>query len=235
MHYVIGDIHNDSEKFQKMLSEIGFRRDGEDRLYLLGDLFDRGGAAADPVAVYFMARELEGCCDIVEGNHDRWLAAYIRRYYALRGRARKRCHPYFYQSFAMLQERLTGVDMLRLAEWVLRLPLQMRLVLDGTKYLFAHAMTSLPQYEESDAYYLMGGETEEYDAFLLAGIDGYISFCGHMNTGAFEIFPGTYCDEEKPSIWRNAAGNVYMMDCGCGYADGRLACFCLETGERFYV
>lgn len=29
MHYVIGDIHNDSNRFQKMLSKIGFRQNGE--------------------------------------------------------------------------------------------------------------------------------------------------------------------------------------------------------------
>ncbi len=39
---------------------------------------------------------------------------------------------------------------------------------------------------------------------------------------------------ENRSVWRNEKGNVYMMDCGCGFADGRLACLCLESGERFY-
>lgn len=76
---------------------------------------------------------------------------------------------------------------------------------------------------------------EAYDDFLLKGIEGYLSFCGHNSTGNFEFYPGEYCDADRPSIWRNAAGNVYMMDCGCGFAYGRLACFCLESGERFYV
>jgi hypothetical protein len=44
-----------------------------------------------------------------------------------------------------------------------------------------------------------------------------------------------YLDEETNSIWLNNQENVYMVDCGCGLAGGRLACICLETGERFYA
>lgn len=92
--------------------------------------------------------------------------------------------------------------------------------------------------EEADHLYLLGDlmtSEEAYDDFLLKGIEGYLSFCGHNSTGNFEFYPGEYCDADRPSIWRNAAGNVYMMDCGCGFAYGRLACFCLESGQRFYV
>ena len=237
MHYVIGDIHNDAERFNRMLDRIGFKKSGADadHLYLLGDLFDRGGAAADPVGVYFTVLGLGDSCTVVEGNHERWLAAYIRAYGLLPARAKKRHPPYSYESYALLRERLTDVDLLELAEWILRsMPLQAQLTLGGQRYLFAHAMTSPPTTEETDTYYLMGRE-DNYDSFLLKGTAGFLSFCGHQHTGGFASYPGAYCDAERPCVWRNAAGNVYMMDCGCGFADGRLACFCLETGERFYV
>ena len=239
MHYVIGDVHNDAGKLRRMLNHISFKKDGEnaDHLYLLGDLFDRGGAAADPVEVYFTVLGLGDSCTVVEGNHDRWLAAYIRAYCPLSERTQKRYRPYPYESFALLRERLTDVDLLELAEWILRMPLQAQLTLDGQRYLFAHAMTS-PSQTEADAYYLLGDLTtgeETYAAFLLEGTAGYLSFCGHQHTGNFAAYPGGYCDADRPAVWHNAAGNVYMMDCGCGFADGRLACFCLETGERFYV
>lgn len=32
----------------------------------------------------------------------------------------------------------------------------------------------------------------------------------------------------------NEKGNVYLLDCGSGFKGGRLACMCLETGQRFY-
>lgn len=127
-----------------------------------------------------------------------------------------------------------------MAEWILRMPLQATLTLDSRRYLFAHALTAPPQIERSDDYYLMAGlvtgDGEDfYDDFLSQGIPGYISFCGHQHTGGFAPYPGIYCDADRPSVWHNEEGNVYMMDCGCGFVDGRLACYCLETGERFYV
>ena len=33
---------------------------------------------------------------------------------------------------------------------------------------------------------------------------------------------------------KNDKENVYMMDCGCGYADGRLACLCLDDMRSIY-
>lgn len=48
MHYVVGDVHNDNGRLHRMLNHISFMKDGEDadHLYLLGDLFDRGGIAS---------------------------------------------------------------------------------------------------------------------------------------------------------------------------------------------
>lgn len=240
MHYVVGDVHNDAKRLNRMLERIGFLRDGTDSLILLGDLFDRGGTAADPVGVYFTVLGLGDACSIVRGNHDQWLASYIRSYYSLPRRDRKEHRPYLYESFGLLCKRLTDVDIQNLAEWILRLPIQAQLKIGGRRYLFAHALTSLPQIERSDDYYLMAGlftgdGEESFDNFLLRGIPGYTSFCGHQHTSYFTPYPGVYCDEERPSIWHNDAGNVYMMDCGCGFASGKLACYCLETGERFYV
>lgn len=68
------------------------------------------------------------------------------------------------------------------------------------------------------------------------GVDGYVSLVGHYDTQYQCRNPkGSYLDEQSSSIWRNGPGNVYMMDCGCGLPGGRLACMCLEMGERFYV
>ena len=47
MHYVIGDIHNEVKKLNSILDQI--RLKCEDELFLLGDVFDRGGEKADPL------------------------------------------------------------------------------------------------------------------------------------------------------------------------------------------
>lgn len=52
--------------------------------------------------------------------------------------------------------------------------------------------------------------------------------------GCKHLILGKYLDEDKNSIWRNKKENVYLLDCGSGFKSGRLACFCIETQERFY-
>lgn len=83
-----------------------------------------------------------------------------------------------------------------------------------------HAMTSIPEERKSEEYYLLGDET--YKKFLKNGISEYISVCGHRDMG-------------EHRIWKNAAENVYVCDCGCGFRSGRLGCLCLENKEEFYV
>ena len=70
---------------------------------------------------------------------------------------------------------------------------------------------------------------------MVKGVDGYVSFVGHHDSSYQKgNLQGHYLDKEPSSVWQNKVGNLYMMDCGCGLPGGRLACICLETGERFY-
>ena len=75
MHYVVSDIHNDYQKFCELLKMIEFSK--EDKLFILGDLFDRSDYNPNPVDLYFKVMELGNNCFIIRGNHDEWLAAYI--------------------------------------------------------------------------------------------------------------------------------------------------------------
>lgn len=231
MHYVLPDIHNDNRRFHKMLNEIGFSRD--DHLILLGDLFDRGSYDPDPVGVYFSILEIEKQCTIISGNHDRWLAEYINGYFGTKERKRKGLPSYYYNSFDILNKRLPETDMLSLADWILKFNVQTTAEINGQKMLFAHAATSKPDVKFDENYYLMGEGAD--DSFYRSGIDGYVSFCAHTNTSFFSRYGGDYLDGVQNSIWVNDAGNLYMMDCGCGYIEGRLACICLENKQTFYV
>lgn len=217
MHYVISDIHNNNERLCKILEEIAFSKN--DHLYILGDLFDRSTHAPDPVGVYFTVLRLGEQCTVVRGNHDEWLADYILRYFSVVEKKRKRLSGYEYNSFDLLMQRLALVDMQELAKTIKEWPLQLALDLEGTSYLLAHAKTSHPNEPKEDDYYLNGEADDE--SFLENGIEGYVSVCGHR--------------EMQKDIWENAKGNVYVIDCGCGYKDGRIGCLCLETKKEFYV
>lgn len=234
MHYIIGDIHNELKKLEDILSQIKITP--SDELIVLGDVFDRGGEDANPFGVYCTLAGIQGKCTWIRGNHDQWLADYIHKYYSTPEWKKKmfRIEPYNYNSFKLLQQRMTEVDMLNLADFICKLPIQKELEINGQKYLFAHAMTSYPELKERNSYYLMGNW--EYDSFLLDGINGYISMCGHTPTAnvIWKKHESCYLDGYKKSIWKNEKGNVYLLDCGCGFGSGKLACMCIETGERFY-
>ena len=232
MHYVIGDIHNEVHKLKSILNQINLTY--EDELIVLGDVFDRGGSEADPVGVYFTLTAIQGKCSWIRGNHDQWLADYIKEYYGKTEKQCKKMYAYHYNSFELMRQRLTEVDMLNLADLILELPLQKELEVEGIKYLFAHAMTSHPCVHKSKDYYLMGNQIR--DIFFEEGIDDYISMCGHTPTDNVMWKNGNhmYLDEYKHSIWKNEKQNVYLLDCGSGFKSGRLACLCIETGERYY-
>ncbi len=231
MHYVVADIHNELDKLKSILEQI--KLTVGDELIVLGDVFDRGGVEADPVGVYFALSGIQGKCTWIRGNHDQWLADYIKEYYG-KEKHRKKMPAYHYNSFELMRQRLTEVDMLDIADLILGLPLQKELEIDGIKYLFAHAMTAHPNVHKSRDYYLMGNQIKY--TFYVDGIEGYISMCGHTPTDNMTLKDRNhkYLDGDKNSIWKNEKGNVYLLDCGSGFASGRLACMCIETGERFY-
>lgn len=231
MHYVISDIHNDNLRLKKMLNKITFS--SEDHLFVLGDLFDRGGADADPIGVYYTLLGLEDRCTFVRGNHDTWLADYILEYYSLKPREQSRFIKYEYNTFEIMNNRITQVDMIKLAEAILSWPLQYEFNVENHKYLFAHSMAAKPGENYIDDYYLMG--TQLGFPYLKNGIDGYVSVNGHHHTSTIRQW---YGDEYRPKhneIWVNPQKNVYMIDCGCGFSTGRLACLRLEDKKEFYV
>ena len=81
MHYVVSDIHNNYQKFCELLK--GIKLSKEDKLFILGDLFDRSDYNPNPVDLYFKVMELGDNCSMIRGNHDEWLAAYIFKFYQI--------------------------------------------------------------------------------------------------------------------------------------------------------
>lgn len=222
MHYVIGDIHNELRKLKSVLEQINLSV--EDELIILGDIFDRGGADADPIGVYYELMKVQGKCSWIRGNHDQWLANYINEIFSKPEKKRKYVQPYHYNSYELMAERITEVDLLNVADLIYKLPLQKEYVIDGKHYLFAHAMATHPAVHEKDDYYLTG--SYNIDDFIHNGIEGYISMVGHTSVSNYNCSSNT--------IWYNEKKNVVLMDCGCGFGGGRLACLCIETGKEYY-
>ena len=230
-NFVISDIHNDNRRLLRMLKKIKFS--DQDHLYILGDIFDRGGSEADPVGVYHTLLGLGEQVTFIMGNHDEWLAVYIKKYYQSDPDKREVLREYYYNSFRLMRDRLSQADMLEIADTVLKWPLQICVSINEQKYLFAHAMTSPVDVHEPEDFYLMG--TSKDYKYLKNGIDSYISVCGHNPTPQIREWYGDDYQPRKPEIWHNNKGNVYMIDCGCGFVSGRLSCLRLEDKLEFYI
>lgn len=229
MHYVIGDIHNDNFKFEAILKRLSLK--SEDHVYLLGDLFDRCETRPDPVGVYFNVLRLGDMVTVIMGNHDLWLSQYIDEYLATPERKRSKLKPHHYNTFSIMRERLTDVDLKSVSDFIKAFPLQLEVTVDEQKYLLAHAQTSKPDDIKHASYYVMGDGKKDY---YERGIESYISICGHTDSSFMFKYGGSFSDTKVAAIWRNSQDNLIMMDCGCGFESGRLACLCLETGQEYY-
>lgn len=127
-------------------------------------------------------------------------------------RDRALLQPYPYNSFHLLQERLTEVDLKQLAERILSWPVQVEIEVDGQPYLLAHACTAEPGKWKLDNYYLMG-------------------ICGtrfFFMRECMDIFPSAAIRTWEMDPSGRIKENVYLCDCGCGFENGRLGCLCLK-------
>lgn len=76
MIYCISDIHGELESFEKMLDTISLQ-DG-DKLYILGDVIDRGGGLS--VLLRVMELQKQGLAVFIKGNHENSFASFITNF-----------------------------------------------------------------------------------------------------------------------------------------------------------
>lgn len=215
--YVVSDIHNDADGFKDLLRLIDFTED--DILIINGDVFDRG---EKPVELYFEILKYPNIY-VIQGNHDVWVAREILEKFA----GEKVGQYISYNTVSILEQRLTPVDMINLANWIKEKPYYINLTLDGKKYQIAHAQTyPTPErlWDKSKIY--MGDD--HYEDFIrgLEEQDEFISVVGHTVT-------------ENKRIWVSESGKTIRIDCGAGYkcynCSGNLGAIRLNDMEEFYV
>lgn len=215
--YIVSDIHNDADGFKELLRQIGFTR--EDILIINGDVFDRG---EKPVELYFEILKYPNVY-VIQGNHDVWVAREILEKYA----GEKVGQYLSYNTVSILEQRLTPVDMINLANWIKEKPYYINLTLDGKKYQIAHAQTYLTPKRLWDKSKIYMGD-DHYEDFIrgLEEHDEFISVVGHTAT-------------EDKKIWVSESGKTIRIDCGAGYqcynCNGNLGAIRLNDMEEFYV
>ena len=230
MNYVISDIHNDYGSFKAILKNIKFN--SNDKLYILGDIFDRGGITADPYGLYQHISQLGNMIPIL-GNHDCWVKDHLRN--AMSGKSNML--PYHYNTVSLLCEQMkTEKEFDEFCNWIESFPIQLEIEIDGEKMLLAHAQTTHPDdvTNKDKDYFLMGNNIDFQ--YLKNGIENYISIFGHISTDHIRYWYGD--EQKKPlEIWSNPKNTVFAIDCGNAYRgrSNRLGCMCLETFQCYYI
>ena len=215
--YVVSDIHNDASGFKELLDKISFSKD--DLLIINGDIFDRGD---EPVELYFEIL-WHSNIQVVQGNHDIWLAREILEKYD-----NQNVGEYIsYNSLPLIEERLVPVDMIRLANWIQEKPYYIKLSLNGVNYQIAHAQTYETPERIIDKSKLYMGDAY-YEEFIqgMNESPNYISVVGHTPT-------------DNGKIWISPSGRTIRTDCGNGYksynCDVSLGAIRLNDMKEFYV
>lgn len=222
--YVISDIHGRREEFYEMLVKIEF--DKNDKLYILGDVVDRG---PDGLALLLEIMDMTNV-EMIIGNHEQMALEHFKTedfegYEATHWRIVNGGHP-TYQEW----RQLTEVQKNKVVDFITHLPTHKILHINGCKYCLVHGglipiagftVEELIKQQEKkltwtrEAFY--GAKTRFEDCVVIAGhtptenIDQ--KFKGHIWGGV-----GMYQDR-------------ILIDCGATI----LGCLRLEDREVFYV
>ena len=234
MRYVVSDIHGCYEEYKELLRKIEFT--DEDELYVLGDVVDRG---PEPLKIlrdmmmrinvflvlgnheYMMLRVLRKVAvEIKEDNLDNYLQAEdLKAYMYWMNDGGSNTVRQFRQLPADERE-----DILEYIEDALTFEV---LKANGKIFVLTHAgIRNFDENKHLDKY--------DYSDFLFHRADYTKRYFSNKNvclvTGHT---PTMRIRKDKMPLIFEGNGHI-AIDCGCVYG-GRLAAYCFDTGEKFYV
>jgi bis(5'-nucleosyl)-tetraphosphatase (symmetrical) len=189
--YAIGDIQGCFDELETLLRLVEFRR-GSDRLWLVGDLVNRGPKS---LAVLRFVSELGDDAHIVLGNHDLNLIAIAAGVRELRPQD-------------TLQEVLDAPDGDALIDWLIHQPLLFSE--PGVPYTMVHAGLP-PQWDTTEA----AARAREVESALAGGERA--EFLAHMYGNQPDLWDDGLDGWQRLRFITNALTRIRFVD-----ADGRL-------------
>ena len=255
--YVVGDLHGCMDAFLKMLEQIHFS--GDDRLYTVGDVVDRGPK------ILHLLHWLEDCPENVfpiRGNHDEEFCVYVELMRTIDERHGLRTDPDSHDACVTLYQaakyalgmraayfdlygtigtllRTTAIrfsDLMLWASMFRKYPLTREVRVNGRRCVIVHGgyrEDLPPESEEARNFYLYARE----EAWTSGGLRHGMIVGGHTPTisQGFAWTGGKvarHYDKQKDCVF-------YDVDCGCVFRPrmpaARLACLRLEDEAVFYV
>lgn len=233
MHYVISDIHGMYDQYIKLLDLIKLNEN--DYLYILGDVCDRGKY---PIKVLQDMMYRDNVYPIV-GNHD-YIALLMLKKLSKEITEESIIDFENDNNFGMmcswledggtttLQEfiQLDHDDRESIIDYLEEFSLYEHIKVNQREFILVHAgLSNFDIYRDLNDYSLEEMIFERAD-YSKKYYDNCYLITGHTPTQLIKEH------EKKGFIYHKK--NHIAIDCGCAYG-GRLAAYCLETEEEFYV
>lgn len=229
--YVISDIHGEYDDFTSLLKKINFSE--KDTLYILGDVLDRG---PHPVRVLLEMMKYPNIIPIL-GNHEllgitcmRFLMEEITEENIIRidKNIINKLLTWQRNGSTTTTDELHRLDKStrkQVIDYIENFSCYEEVTVNGTDYLLVHAGLGNFSPDRPISDYSLGElvwERVDYEQRYFE--DRYV-ITGHTPTQTIEGNP-------RPGYIYRKNGHI-AIDCGACFG-GRLACYCLETGEEFY-
>lgn len=217
MIYCVSDIHGCYEQLEQMLDKIGFS--GEDLLYILGDVVDRGESPVKCLSFAMNTKNVK----MLMGNHEYMMLNALRHDMGFD-------NWYGRNGGSVTLEQLNALEKgeaEKLLSFSAALPYFYELELNGRRFLLVHAgiRPELPLAEQSERD--MVWLRDEF--YREKALDGTTIIFGHT--------PVNHITEDGGSkqIWHDGRyGDKICIDCGCVYG-GKLAALRLDDMAEFYI
>ena len=226
-HYVISDIHGEADRFHRMLEQIAFS--GQDTLYILGDVIDRGEEGIP------LLREILACPQMVMllGNHE-YMCLQYHSLEATEVEVRRWNRNGNAPTLAGL-DRLTSAQRAEVFAFLRQLPVHLDLCVEGCRFHLVHGFpgeTVRDQVWERPA-------PDSPNPFpdgrqVIVGHTPVLSL-GHTKEERERLADALQARGEHLRIFHGPG--FVDLDCGCGHdlPVKALACLRLVDMAEFYV
>lgn len=235
MIYLSSDLHGDFNGFKKLLEKISFDSKN-DKIYILGDIIDRGKESI-ALLCFIMGLCQSGCACVIKGNHELFLQRYLSGSLSARQWSA-------WGGFGTFNELagLSADERARIFDFICALPHFCELKAMGKDCVLTHAgihadflvenagkidviasLNKALKFDEfeflisTDIHYMSKNELKKLDKYL---------FVGHTPTFRLDINGQNYIIKNE----------FYTdLDSGSGYAGGKLSALRLDDMKEFYV
>ena len=214
-----GDIHGHFSKFMTLYERVGVT--DEDFAIFLGDYVDRGPENVKSLK-WIMEQSKKPNVIALRGNHEQMMYDSIMHHdinWLFNGGAKTLAE-------LRVEVRSNPGFITDAIEFIRNCPLYRRMTVDGREYIFCHAGVDAysdhdPPIEEQDELKLLWTREDFYNYYEGSAI--YV--VGHT--------PVQYLDVEPPYPIKIEGRNIWMLDTGSYFDDGKISCLDVRT-ERIW-